>query len=500
MTAMECEFDNLELRSLILGKLDNNLSTEQEKQFQDIVNSSLEAQRYYTEYVMLCAAIKQYVSSSVMVDVPDSAGVDEGMLEFLADSESNAPTVEQEQKPQPVVEKSVKRVSRPGRNIANRILGFIALAAVMAFLVHVYNVYAYTPVARVTDIMNCTLLSGSSEVTVGSVLCRSNGRMSLGRGYVELECDSARVVLEAPCEFSCSGIDHIQLYSGCAYVAMNEGHTGFVVDTPVSRVLDLGTEFGVKVCPDSSTEVHVIKGETRVTAKNSTQTSGHVFNAGFAGNIDSSGRQVTNVEFEVHKFVRAIDSASNTISYGPRSISITDITAGGNGKMEYCTEKWLCPGKGYVNSPYDSGSDYLFKTMPENKYVDGTFVPGSKSTTLQVVSSDGDVFDNCPVTCGEFYVNIGVCPESSSIGRDGDRNGIINFNGTNYNSGGKECILLHANIGITYDLGAIVADYPFQNVSSFHAYAGIADFNEDAPCNADIWVLVDGKVRYSLKN
>jgi hypothetical protein len=37
-------------------------------------------------------------------------------------------------------------------------------------------------------------------------------------------------------------------------------------------------------------------------------------------------------------------------------------------------------------------------------------------------------------------------------------------------------------------------------VARFAAKIGIADLNEPYPCNADFWVLVDGKVRYSLRN
>jgi len=60
--------------------------------------------------------------------------------------------------------------------------------------------------------------------------------------------------------------------------------------------------------------------------------------------------------------------------------------------------------------------------------------------------------------------------------------------------------VMHANLGITFDLNAIRAQCPDIKVTRFVSKIGIADFEEQAGCNADFWVLVDGKVRQSRRN
>jgi hypothetical protein len=71
--------------------------------------------------------------------------------------------------------------------------------------------------------------------------------------------------------------------------------------------------------------------------------------------------------------------------------------------------------------------------------------------------------------------------------------------------GGRVCgtsdypgLMMHANLGITFDLNAIRADLPSAEITRFAADAGLSSM---APRegNADIWVLVDGKLRFSQK-
>jgi hypothetical protein len=80
------------------------------------------------------------------------------------------------------------------------------------------------------------------------------------------------------------------------------------------------------------------------------------------------------------------------------------------------------------------------------------------------------------------------------------RNGIIRFNGQDYGNREHPCIVMHANLGITFDLSAIRALCPDIKMARFVSQFGIADFKETAGCNADFWFLIDGQVRESRRH
>jgi hypothetical protein len=57
------------------------------------------------------------------------------------------------------------------------------------------------------------------------------------------------------------------------------------------------------------------------------------------------------------------------------------------------------------------------------------------------------------------------------------------------------CILMHANLGITFDLQAIRSMLPNSKITCFRSPFGLAPLT-DSMFNADFWVLVDGKLKY----
>ena len=86
--------------------------------------------------------------------------------------------------------------------------------------------------------------------------------MLLASGLIEIKYNTgARVVVEGPAEFTILGKKNGYLKFG-KLVARVEGRKakGFAIDTPVGRVEDLGTEFGVEVKQDGATRVHTFEG------------------------------------------------------------------------------------------------------------------------------------------------------------------------------------------------------------------------------------------------
>lgn len=152
------------------------------------------------------------------------------------------------------------------------------VAAIAALLVAGLSVWHFSsPSSWVSPVR------GISSVSVKIATVRSNqhGQWADGRevvdgtalhagvwmwqsGLVELVTTSGTVLLvEAPASLEIVDTLHARLLTGKLVVRMPKGCSGFVVDTPEMRVLDLGTEFGVSVSPAGESQVQVYDGKVR---------------------------------------------------------------------------------------------------------------------------------------------------------------------------------------------------------------------------------------------
>jgi hypothetical protein len=71
----------------------------------------------------------------------------------------------------------------------------------------------------------------------------------------------ARVILEGPATLQLESEERATLRSGRLTARVPAQAAGFTVKTPTVRVTDLGTEFGIQVTPDGSSEVFVYEGQ-----------------------------------------------------------------------------------------------------------------------------------------------------------------------------------------------------------------------------------------------
>jgi len=136
--------------------------------------------------------------------------------------------------------------------------------------------------------------------------------------------------------------------------------------------------------------------------------------------------------------------------------------------------------------------------LSKSPFIDGVFVPNGAAE--QLVSTQGDIFRDCPRTSGIYHADLIANPRLNLFASGTSRTGTIQFDGQIYGNREHPCVSMHANLGVTFNLAAIRATYPGRTITKFVSKIGIADLQESYPCNADFWVLVDGKVRYSMKN
>ncbi|HIA16323.1 MAG TPA: hypothetical protein EYN72_05995 [Dehalococcoidia bacterium] len=91
------------------------------------------------------------------------------------------------------------------------------------------------------------------------------GGFVLNRGTADMEFnDGARISLRGPAVFELKAANHLHLISGKLVANIPDDGLGFLLTTPQSEVVDLGTEFGLEVNEAGQTDVHVIDGLVEV--------------------------------------------------------------------------------------------------------------------------------------------------------------------------------------------------------------------------------------------
>ena len=95
------------------------------------------------------------------------------------------------------------------------------------------------------------------------------GRLVLRSGRITLGLLSGvTLTLEGPADLELLSIDRVHCRRGNLRTSVPHGAEGFVVTTPGSAVVDLGTEFGLNVADDGKARVMVFKGEAEAAVLN----------------------------------------------------------------------------------------------------------------------------------------------------------------------------------------------------------------------------------------
>lgn len=134
-------------------------------------------------------------------------------------------------------------------------------------------------------------------------------RLELQAGLAEIEFDSgARLVLEAPATLVAEGDNVCRLEVGRLVARVERASAkGFVVETPLTRVVDLGTEFAVEVAADGETELHVFEGAIQVGGRGGLPLRRLV--AGESRRVSSAAGgpvKIVPITESTQRFVRAI--------------------------------------------------------------------------------------------------------------------------------------------------------------------------------------------------
>ena len=134
----------------------------------------------------------------------------------------------------------------------------------------------------------------------------------LTQGFAKLRfANRAEVILQAPCEIvpvseSTMRISRGRMVGQC----YAESSKGFTVYTPTARIVDIGTEFGVYVSDEGTSEAHVFEGEVSLTPITEAGEGRAVsIHAGEARLVSADVSLVAPAKAEPSRFVQGMDEA-----------------------------------------------------------------------------------------------------------------------------------------------------------------------------------------------
>jgi hypothetical protein len=314
--------------------------------------------------------------------------------------------------------------------------------------------------------------------------------------------NGSTVVLEGPAEFSILTDDQMQLRHGRLYASVPGPAVGFTVSTPYSKIIDLGTEFGVKTDPDGM-EVHVMAGKTMLISALARNTKNQCELQEGQAKAVTAGGQVEDIAFRENGFVRRFSPQTQFVWKG-QSINLADIVGGGNGF-----------GTGRLNTGIDyQGQITALETFTSSEgpreyvpvrdaaFVDGVFIPNG----LSQVSSNGLAFEFEP-TNGRYWLGVlnGAWHQIALTVKVPRHQ--LRLNGKEYGTADNPAVYLSSNQGITFDLQAI-RDFTKMEIRRFTALCGLSETYRDyweimkqypyfpQEPSASFYVLVDGKARF----
>jgi hypothetical protein len=369
--------EQLRKLSELLGKLrDGAITNEQFVQLDRLLANDPQAQHYYVDYILLCSDLRN-CQAAVAMDMlatarllqtkspqdhleASAAESPRYIWEELAEYEKNAAAVEVEKveevaeriltaeeqearirafvREQKAIEDEEKRLAEEARRKINelemrrrqriaearrvsakvrRYLRSGAMAAMLMVIGYLlYIIMQPVSVARLTAGINVKWADPEHPTQLDSLL--RPGAMKLTEGIAEITFDEGvRIVIEAPARINLKTANRTFLQFGKLAAHVGPQNQNFAINTPSASVIDLGTEFGVHVKEDGTSDLHVFKGKVALIARliakkangfNGIGTREQIVRAGQAKRVGAEGSRIQDIQFGETAFVRNMPS------------------------------------------------------------------------------------------------------------------------------------------------------------------------------------------------
>ncbi|MHC4207578.1 MAG: FecR domain-containing protein, partial [Planctomycetota bacterium] len=319
----------IEFYQLVVVSLEGEATEAQAAALMQKVKEDDQAARFYAELLSIyanlaCPSLAEPVLERLR---PGPAGPgpahesteDTGIWNALLDMERMAPGVETE-KPAATPSPDTKTPVQAPSGKKQRFWMYTSLVASAALIVLLLYVRVSTwllprEVATLTSGIKAQWDVAGEAIDLGQRLLTKTP-LRLNKGFAELVFDEgAKVVVEAPAVFELRGEDRMMVHSGRITTLVSEAAQGFRVDTPTSRVTDLGTEFGVQVSHHGDTVVQMYQGRAQLALK-SVRKKNVLIQKGQAREVNAGGTTITEIPFEPRAFV----TVSNFVSMRDRPL------------------------------------------------------------------------------------------------------------------------------------------------------------------------------------
>ena len=500
--------ETIEINELILKMFDDCINAEEMDRLERQLEQTPGAIRHYLDFSLTYSfLVKEKLPLCFQRPPHHSVTQLNRFLEELLEQEKTTPTARparSETEPtMPLIQK-VERVKVERKISKSSLFSLIASAAAILFLAvfaRLSPVPSGVKVAALSDSVHAVWADMTTAMPQGTPLF-TGSELVLREGYAEIVFDNhARLTFEAPARLQILTSDQIRLEYGRVYAIIPEQAYGFTITTADSKVIDLGTEFGVEKDAVGNMQVHVMKGKVHLVSSFYQNKINLLLEQGSAKKLDTQLGQIKAIACDDRLFVRRVDSQTGFLWRGQESLSLADIVGGGSGFGGGALDRGIDPDTGALRYELDAvtiadrAAPHRFVVTKGFPFIDCIFVPGFDTQPTQVASTG--------LTCNQFpptsatlwgYPFNGAWHEGLGVPRH-----TLMLDGLVLDrSEGKESLTIHPNLGITFDLQQMRRSLPGLQPVRLRTRAGLSQtavqFMDGNP-KSEFWVLVDGQVR-----
>lgn len=220
--------------------------------------------------------------------------------------------------------------------------GFIFLVLILS-LVNSRPEQPPMSVATIAQTCGCVGQMDTTNVPLSAGVALTEGqRLTLQSGLIEIAFDDGvTAILEAPAVFEVRRADGGFLQVGRLAANVPPRARGFRIETPLARVVDLGTEFGVSVAADGTTESHVFVGRVELATKSMPESpisTSNLLRGGQAARIrltdaNRMAARIEKIPASSDEFVRRFPAQAKGLAAGTASglLASVDRRGGASG-------------------------------------------------------------------------------------------------------------------------------------------------------------------------
>ena len=500
--------ETIEINELVLKLFDDCISPEETERLEQWLEQTPGAAGHYLDLSLHYSfLVKEKFPLCSGYPLAHSVPQLNRFLEELLEQEKTTPTAEVasvKSEPSRMLIQKVERVKVEHKISKSSLFSLIASAAAILFLVvfaRISPVQSGTKVAVLSDSVHAVWADQATAMPNGTSLF-TGSELVLQQGYAQIVFDNdASLTVEAPARFQILTSDQIRLEYGRVYATVPEQAYGFTITTADSKVIDLGTEFGVEKDPAGNMQVHVIKGKVHLVSSFHQNKINLLLEQGSAKALDTQLGQMKAITCNDRLFVRRVDSQTGFLWKGQDALNLADIVGGGNGFGGGAIDGGIDPDTGTQRYGLDTvmitdrAAQHRFVVTEGFPFIDSIFIPGFDDQPTRVATT-GLTCDQFPTTSATLwgYPFNGAWHEGHGV----PRHTLILDGIVLDRSEGRQSLTIHPNMGITFDLEQMRQLLPGLAPVRLRTKAGlsqtVAQFLDGNP-KSEFWVLVDGQVR-----